>query len=432
MLDNSIVEKIRNNISKKIVNGDKKAIVGYSGGSDSRFLVEILSAIVKDPKKNLVVCHINYGLRNLESDKDQELVEKICNSLNLNLEIKKCSLSKELKGIQEKARRIRIEFFSDLSTKYNTNYCFLGHNINDQIETIMQNIIRGTGIKGLRGMKYTNSIYFNKKKLIFSRPLLDLKKKFIDEYCTKNNLEFCVDSSNKKNIYNRNLLRNKIIPEIEKINPKFIEAINNLSKNVNNLDENIETQKTMIIKDYESLINEEKFLGRNHHEMINNVITNKSQSENLPGNITIRSTDKSIFLESKSNNKSESYKIFLPIPGEIFLPSGEKITSKIILKPKNLKTINKNNIYISSKYIHKKLFIRNRINGDKMYPFGTEKNIRVKKLLSDNKVPIKSNYPLLCSENEIIWLIGLRQSNESRVLKTEKNVIELVVSKNSV
>ena len=281
-------------------------------------------------------------------------------------------------------------------------------------------------------MKFTNSIYFNKKKLIFSRPLLDLKKKFIDEYCTKNNLEFCVDSSNKKNIYNRNLLRNKIIPEIEKINPKFIEAINNLSKNVNNLDENIETQKTMIIKDYESLINEEKFLGRNHHEMINNVITNKSQSENLPGNITIRSTDKSIFLESKSNNKSESYKIFLPIPGEIFLPSGEKITSKIILKPKNLKTINKNNIYISSKYIHMKLFIRNRINGDKISPIGTEKNVRVKKLLSDNKVQIKSNYPLLCSENEIIWLIGLRQSNESRVLKTEKNVIELVVSKNSV
>ena len=179
MLDNSILEKIRNNISKKIVNGDKKAIVGYSGGSDSRFLVEILSAIVKDPKKNLVVCHINYGLRDLESDKDQQLVEKICNSLNLNLEIKKCSLSKELKGIQEKARRIRIEFFSDLSAKYNSNYCFLGDNINDQIETIMQNIIRGTGIKGLRGMKYTNSIYFNKKKLILSRTLLDLKKKFI-------------------------------------------------------------------------------------------------------------------------------------------------------------------------------------------------------------------------------------------------------------
>ena len=115
MLDNSIVEKIKNNISKKIVNGDKKAIVGYSGGSDSRFLVEILSAIVNDPKKNLVVCHINYGLRKLESDKDQQLVEKICSSLNLNLEIKKCSLSTERTGIQEKARRIRLEFFSDFS-----------------------------------------------------------------------------------------------------------------------------------------------------------------------------------------------------------------------------------------------------------------------------------------------------------------------------
>ena len=118
MLDNSIVEKIRHNISKKIVNGEKKAIIGYSGGSDSRFLVEILSTIVKDPQKNLVICHINYGLRNLESDKDQQLVKKICNSLNLNLEIKKCFLSKELKGIQEKARKIRMDFFSDLSTKY--------------------------------------------------------------------------------------------------------------------------------------------------------------------------------------------------------------------------------------------------------------------------------------------------------------------------
>ena len=67
-----------------------------------------------------------------------------------------------------------------------------------------------------------------------------------------------------------------------------------------------------------------------------------------------------------------------------------------------------------------------------MYPFGTEKNIKVKKLLSDNKVSIKSHYPLLCSENEIIWLIGLRQSNKSVVLKTEKKVIELLVSKNSV
>tara|TARA_B100000586_G_scaffold270201_1_gene252755 strand:- start:9058 stop:10356 length:1299 start_codon:yes stop_codon:yes gene_type:complete len=432
MSDNSIVDKIRNNISKKIVNGEKKAIVGYSGGSDSRFLLEILTLIVKDPKKNLIVCHVNYGLRNLESDKDQQLVEKICNSLNLNLEIKNCSLSEEPKGIQEKARKIRMGFFSDLSTKYNTNHCFLGHNINDQIETIMQNIIRGTGKKGLSGMKYTNSIYFNKKKLILSRPLLDLRKKFIEEYCTKNNLEFCVDSSNKKNIYNRNLLRNKIIPEIEKINPQFVEAINNLSKNVNNLDENVEAQKKRIIKDYQSLINEEKFLGRNHHEMINNVITNKSKSENLPGDINIRSTGKSILLESRLNNKSESYKIFLPIPGKIFLPSGEKITSKIINKPTNLKLVNKNNIYISSNYIDKKLFIRNRINGDKMSPFGTDKKIRVKKLLSDYKVSVKSNYPLLCSENEIIWLIGLRQSNKSVVLKTEKKVIELLVSKNSV
>ena len=176
--------------------------------------------------------------------------------------------------------------------------------------------------------------------------MLDLRKKFIEEYCAKNDLEFCVDSSNKKNIYNRNLLRNKIIPEIEKINPQFVEAINNLSKNVNNLDENVEAQKKRIIKDYQSLINEEKFLGRNHHEMINNIITNKSKSENLPGDITIRSTGKSIFLESKLNNKSESYKIFLPIPGQIFLPSGAKITSKIIIKPKNLKLVNKNNIYL--------------------------------------------------------------------------------------
>ena len=165
MLSNSdLIKHLKTQIPTKIVKGEEKIIIGYSGGPDSRFLLEKLVKIIKNPEKNIIVCHLNYKIRNSESDLDQKLVEKTCKDMNLTIENFTYDLSKEKKGIQEKARDLRFEVFFKLSEKYSTNYIFLGHNLDDHIETILLNIIRGTNINGLYGIKNKSTINLNCQK----------------------------------------------------------------------------------------------------------------------------------------------------------------------------------------------------------------------------------------------------------------------------
>ena len=129
---------------------------------------------------------------------------------------------------------LRFEVFFKLSKKYSTNYIFLGHNLDDHVETILLNIIRGTNINGLYGIKNKSTIKSLDTKIHIIRPLLNLKKQDISKYCDDNNLEFRIDLSNSSNNYSRNLIRNNIIPEFKKINPKVLESIDSLSKGINN------------------------------------------------------------------------------------------------------------------------------------------------------------------------------------------------------
>ena len=117
LINAELIKHLKTQIPRKIVNGEEKIIVSYSGGPDSRFLLEVLFRIIKNPEKNIIVCHLNYKIRNDESDFDEQLVEKTCNDMNLVIEKFTCDLSKEKKGIQEKARDLRFEVFFKLSKK---------------------------------------------------------------------------------------------------------------------------------------------------------------------------------------------------------------------------------------------------------------------------------------------------------------------------
>ena len=155
---NDIYKNLRTNIPKNILSGNSKIIVGFSGGPDSRLLIDFLCRSIQNPEKNIIATHVNYKLREKDSQKDEDLVTDICKKENIKLEKFIHPLKNETKGIQEKARIIRLNIFNELSIKYKTNKIFLGHNYNDHIETIFLNIIRGTGLKGLEGIKS------NKKK----------------------------------------------------------------------------------------------------------------------------------------------------------------------------------------------------------------------------------------------------------------------------
>ena len=442
---NEIYKNLKLDLPDDILRGESKIIVGFSGGPDSRLLLDFLLTAIKNPRENIIVAHVNYKLREDESEKDENLVTKICEQENLILEKSDNKIDKNSKGIQEKARNIRLHFFKDLSIKYGTNKVFLGHNYNDHVETIMLNIIRGSGLNGLEGIKNKNQIILENKSLVIFRPLITIKKKLIEDLCIKENLKFTVDSSNKKNDYSRNKLRNEIIPEIEKINPKFLDSVNSLS----NLIKKSKSKKKIkfgkykgiklnqgikILSDKYAKFRTNSFLNRTHYQMFENILTGNSLSENLPENIKLFRNNYDDFIFEDLSEKKIKFKLNknIRIPGKTILKNSTQIETKIIKKPKNIKSNNNNLIYINEKYYDKNLCIRVRNDGDRINSIS---NIytRVKKVLSNSKnIKDKKNAFILESDNEILWIVGVKQSISSYVEKNNEKVIEIKFLENPI
>lgn len=235
-----------------IENGDK-VVVGVSGGPDSIALLNILKNIKENKYINfeIVVCHINHMIRQ-EATSDEEYVKKYCKDNNINCYVKKVEVEKMAEtqkiGTEEAGRKARYEFFNEILEKTNSNKIATAHTANDNAETVLMNIIRGSGTAGLKGIE--------PKRDNLIRPLIESTREEIEDYCAENKLNPRIDKTNFENIYTRNKVRNMLIPYIKKnFNPNIINSINrlsDLSKQENAYLDQI-TEKT-----YNSLLLEEK------------------------------------------------------------------------------------------------------------------------------------------------------------------------------
>ena len=209
-----------------IENGDS-IVIGVSGGPDSICLLHILNKLKNQIGFNIYVAHINHMIRK-EADEETEYVKKFCENLGIDCFIKRIDVVKianNLKrGTEETGRQIRYEFFNEILKKTNSNKIATAHNNNDKVETIIMNVLRGSGTAGLKGIE---AIRENK----YIRPLIDVSREEIEEYCLNNNLNPKIDKSNNENIYTRNKIRNTVIPYIKKeFNPNIIKTLNRLSE----------------------------------------------------------------------------------------------------------------------------------------------------------------------------------------------------------
>ena len=209
-----------------IENGDK-IVVGVSGGPDSITLLNILKNIKENKYINfeIIVCHINHMIRQ-EAIEDEEYVKKYCKDNNIKCYVKKIEVEKMAEtqkiGTEEAGRKARYEFFNEILEKTNSNKIATAHTANDNAETVLMNIIRGSGTAGLKGIE------IKRDNLI--RPLIESTREEIENYCTKNSLNPRIDKTNFENIYTRNKIRNMLIPYIkENFNPNIIDSINRLS-----------------------------------------------------------------------------------------------------------------------------------------------------------------------------------------------------------
>lgn len=221
-------EQVINTIKKyNLIKENDSIVIGVSGGPDSICLLHILNEIKNELNFKIYVAHINHMIRE-EADEETEYVKAFCKNLGIECYIKRIDvveIANNLKrGTEETGRQIRYEFFNEIMEKTNSNKIATAHNNNDKVETILMNILRGSGTSGLKGIE---AIRDDK----YIRPLINTSREEIEEYCEINKLNPRIDKSNNENIYTRNKVRNVVIPYIkQEFNPNIIKTINRLSE----------------------------------------------------------------------------------------------------------------------------------------------------------------------------------------------------------
>lgn len=249
MLKEEVLKTIRK--YNMIENGDR-IVIGVSGGPDSICLLHILSELRKELEIEIFVAHINHMIREV-ADQETEYVKNFCEKIGVECFVKKENIielsKKQKKGTEEVGRNVRYDFFEEVLKKTNSNKIATAHNSNDRAETVILNILRGSGISGLKGIEPIR----NKK---YIRPLIETNRKKIEKYCEENKLEPKYDETNNETVYHRNKVRNEIIPYIKKeFNQNIIETINRLSEVAQEENEYLEE---ITKKAYENLIIEKQ------------------------------------------------------------------------------------------------------------------------------------------------------------------------------
>ena len=219
-LENKVIGALSDNLKKKDI-----VILGISGGPDSMLLLHIFEKFIEKTQLKIVVAHINHKLRKKESDLDEEFIKEYVEKTNNSESIVFSSTKKDVaalskknkKGLEEMGRKIRYEFFAKLQKKYSAKFVVTAHHADDNLETIILNLTRGSSLKGLSGMQLVDPPLF--------RPLLDLTKKQILEYLKLRKIPYRKDKTNNSKVYTRNKIRHDIISKLQEINPNLSETI---------------------------------------------------------------------------------------------------------------------------------------------------------------------------------------------------------------
>tara|TARA_B100000683_G_scaffold53396_1_gene51038 strand:- start:1186 stop:2523 length:1338 start_codon:yes stop_codon:yes gene_type:complete len=436
-----LFDKIQSNIEKKILfsRGDK-LLLACSGGSDSTLLAYFL----KKHKYDFAIAHVNYGLRGDDSFKDEAFIKELAKRLGIHMFLKQVKIDKsETKlNIQERARNIRYDWFHQIMKEHNYAFTLLGHHADDQIESVLLNLIRGSGIKGLKGMVAKRDRYV--------RPLLGFWKEEIIECLKLQNIEFRVDKSNEKTNYKRNLIRLNIIPEMEQVNPGFK---NNMLRSLKNIELDYTYLNNKIKYDIDCLevskkqnrvcydrfkLKKHKYLNLLIHYLVHPLGFNTNQEEIIM---------KSILSDSHGQCISNKYfwigigrreiaiikkdkkhtPIELNFNGNSSVQLGDYIFNLMNYDEWN-KDYDHKSFLLDFDELSHPIFIRKRQNGDYFYPLGLNKKKKLKRFFIDKKLEKwhKESAIILQSGVKIAAVLDHQIDHRFRITKNTKRILKIV------
>lgn len=439
---------------KKYYLQDKTIIVGFSGGYDSMCLLDILYKIRQDEEffdLDVIAAHFNHNWRGEEALQEQEVCRLFAASRGFEFYTKMAPVG--LKKSENEARIARYDFFEEAMENYDADAVFTAHNKDDNAETLLYRIVKGTGIYGLKGI--------SERRGNFYRPLLKISRAEILNYCEQYNLTPNVDSSNFDTTYKRNYLRLNIIPALEKINPSVKEAINTLAEVAVN-DNQIIDEYLSLFKDkvfyndkimpevYITLSNPVKMrLLHEYFQMFNfdydykrikdvfnfieaNIKKRNGSTYSLASNMWLYVDEKTIEIIPEQKTTTDAKPALeIKIKGEGEYSVGDK---KFILKPYVEKDIfvfpesTASFAYVDLSKINLPLTLRTRRDGDTISPFGMNGTMKLKKYLNSKGVNRhkRDDLLLLSNDSEVLWVVGVGLSNKIGVTKIPTHVIEVV------
>lgn len=447
-----------------IKSGDK-VLVALSGGPDSVCLLNILYNLKAELNIEVGAAHLNHLLRDKDAFEDEEYVKTLCKSLDIPCFVKRVDInkySKDKKMSSEMAGRdARYNFFDDIVKDEGYTKIATAHNANDQAETILFRLMRGSGIEGLCGIKV------RRDKII--RPILCLSRKEVEEYIEINNLKPRIDKTNFEKIYNRNKIRLDMIPYIkENFNEDIIQTLNRMSVLLQKDNEFIENsarsfyEKHCIEQSDYFIIKKEMFdnkeavvtrviryaltnFSKTHYdfemkhiyEICNLAKNNSGKAIDLPNKIYAENIYGDIYIKERININNIDVKQEIvvnknEINGKKIFFNDENIEFSVLKNDSNL-DLNQNNFikYFDFDKINDSISLRKRKNGDKIIPLGMKGSKKIKDLFIDMKVPKEERdcIPLLCFDENISWIVGIRVSEEYKITNKTKNILRVIVER---
>lgn len=454
--------------------GDK-VIAGVSGGADSVCLFLMLLELREKIGFDLIAVHVHHGLRGEAADQDQRFVEALCEQHRIPLEIFRVNLEsiakKRKQSLEEAGRMVRREAFDSVCQKYGGNKIALAHHQNDNAETLLWNLSRGTGLDGLGGIRPVNGK--------FIRPLLCMNRKEIEEYLAKRKQSYCIDETNAGTDYTRNKLRHLVLPILEEqVNSAAVRHMNETMEQIWELQEYMQEQveaayqecvqehsekacwiqiqqnsfetfpelikKMVIRKGMEQVGGKKRDLSHKHVDVMMELMNKQvGRTLDLPYEMHAKRNYEGIRLEKRrtySSGEEKKAEIMqecmseLNIPGETILADRNlKVRCKILEKPKNL-SIKDIPQKIYTKWfdydiIKSSLYIRTRQAGDNIVIDEKGHQKKLKSWFVDEKIPkeVRDSQLLLAENNDILWVLGHRMSKAYQVKQSTKWILQIEV-----
>lgn len=423
-------------LTNDLVKKGEKVLLAVSGGLDSM----VMAQLFLKGEIPFSIAHCNYGLRGEESDGDEAFVMNWADSHNINCHVKAIDIAG---SVQLEARNARYQWFSELASEHGYDKVATAHQLSDSLETILINLSRGTGIKGMAGISVMNGNII--------RPLLFAGRQMLYDYAMQQDLEWREDSSNAKTDYDRNRIRHDVVPELMKLNPSLFKSFRLTTERLNYAAEIVESQVKLI---------ETRFLSENDNgfqldlswlkhtsdelvlaELLSpfgvNYTTAKEiyhtrgkSGSSFPADGWLITMDRSTLFIDKDDAIKEM-EIRIDSPGEYELGS-EKIIVEHVGK-EEVEFDTSHIAYFDAGMLQFPLTVRSWKKGDRFQPLGMTGEKKVSDYLIDEKVPLalKKYVRILECDQRIAWLIDMRVSEVFKISDNTAHVIKITFVKSS-